>query len=769
MRCVSCGWPLPLEAKGLGLTRCTVCGNEMLYDVTDVFEDGAEGIVKEKRPGQIAMAQLIDENLYTDEQTVMLLEGGTGIGKSYAYLIPPLLKHREAILHDKLHRGSGYEQHELYTRFLKGKIYVSTTTIQLQDHICEVDLKSAIIPKLGLNPDIRAVSLKGARNYACLHPAVAENLETAAQKKEYENLIHPYRAERTCLDEKYVKGLKPSWWDSITLENCLYEDDKRPCPFSDVCKPDISGYNVIIVNHHMMGILMAHNLLKETNRFGSLAMLVVDEAHSFISSLYTACTQEVKESSLSYLGKKISKDPYTSSMKVVKNVDAMVSSFSTLLAECRSWKTATNSPGGIMLPKANHTAQERVITHKLFPDFMACLLTVYKYVTDRAEDIKPLEEPKDVQPKKGVTVDTGVNHELLAAYSRFVKYGNKLIDVKDALDAAMATFETGVVEKKLPVINENSISVVPADIGEYAHQFLDGVSKSLFLSATLSIGGDFTYMKKQLGLNLPPISPQRPTTVVERIFDSPFDYTSNGFSYTPLHVVPCPKYGCSQEDKDTWYDSMADEITILTEKNEGDAFVLFTSRVDMENIYQRCFRNKPANSTVSYIIQDAQGPAAEAKYRATNHAVLFGLKSFQEGVDVPGDKLRMVIIVKLPFPIMSDPVLTIEGLKAEAAGLSAFEEVQIPRMLFALKQAAGRLIRTLDDKGVVVILDSRIWTGRESWKLRKMQAAQAAGLVVTPLGYGAAAMKMLNFKYRVDNRQMFPKMLNRLYANNPVK
>lgn len=422
-----------------------------------------------------------------------------------------------------------------------------------------------------------------------------------------------------------------------------------------------------------------------------------------------------------------------------------------------------------MLPKANHTAQERVITHKLFPDFMACLLTVYKYVTDRAEDIKPLEEPKDVQPKKGVTVDTGVNHELLAAYSRFVKYGNKLIDVKDALDAAMATFETGVVEKKLPVINENSISVVPADIGEYAHQFLDGVSKSLFLSATLSIGGDFTYMKKQLGLNLPPISPQRPTTVVERIFDSPFDYTSNGFSYTPLHVVPCPKYGCSQEDKDTWYDSMADEITILTEKNEGDAFVLFTSRVDMENIYQRCFRNKPANSTVSYIIQDAQGPAAEAKYRATNHAVLFGLKSFQEGVDVPGDKLRMVIIVKLPFPIMSDPVLTIEGLKAEAAGLSAFEEVQIPRMLFALKQAAGRLIRTLDDKGVVVILDSRIWTGRESWKLRKMQAAQAAGLVVTPLGYGAAAMKMLNFKYRVDNRQMFPKMLNRLYANNPVK
>jgi len=769
MRCLQCKVELPLSAKEMGITRCTTCGIDFNYDVTDVFEDGAAGIVRERRPGQVAMAQLIDENLYTDEQTVMLLEGGTGIGKSYAYLIPPMLKHREEILIRRLEGKTGYEQHEDVKRFLKGKIYVSTTKIQLQARICDIDLNTVIIPKLGLAPEINAIILKGSKHYACLHPAVTKNLDSTTYQKEYENFIRTYRDNKEFAEDGYWEGEVPKWWTAISLENCVCETDKRQCPHSDYCRPDLNKYNVIVTNHALMTLLMAKNLLRERTRYGILEMLVVDEAHLFVSSLYKACTESVTMKSLAYWGKKINKDPYVSSMAVHRNVDLMLEAFNVLHKACLNWSKASGSMGGILLPKEGFFAQEQHIVSHLYPAFMTLLDEVRSAMGNIANNIKPREEAPTDPARKGVQKNTSKDLEGLAAYARLTKYYDNLMRVRDTLVGAMATFTTGIVDKHLPTVTDDGISVIPANIGEYAQQFLDGVPKSLFLSATLSLGGNFSYIKNQLGLNRPPLTPSRPTKVVEGIYQSPFNYTQQGFSYTPIHVAKCPTYKSSQEERDAWYVSMAEEIVMLTEHNGGDAFVLFTSRSDMDRIYEHCRFNKPANSKLSYVLQDKEGTIAEEQYRNTKNAVLFGVKSFWEGVDIPGDKLRMVIIVKLPFPMLSDPVIAIEERKAKANGVSVFEEVQIPRMLFDLKQAAGRLIRTMTDRGVVAVLDSRIWTGGQHWLLKGMQADQLRGRVVTPLGYGAQAMKVLNFKYRVDNKQMFIKMHNRLYEDNPVK
>lgn len=769
MRCLRCKSELPLSARDIGLTNCTTCGLDFSYDVTDIFEDGAAGIVAEKRPGQIAMAQLIDENLYTNEQTVMLLEGGTGIGKSYAYLIPPMLKHREDILVKRLGGMTGYEQHLDVKRFLKGKIYVSTTKIQLQDRICDIDLNEVIIPKLGLAPEINAIILKGSGHYACLHPAVAKNLDDILSRKEFENFVRSYRDNKEFAEDGHWEGEAPKWWTAISIENCVYETDKRQCPHSDYCRPDLNKYNVIVTNHALMTLLMAKNLLKERTRYGILEMLVVDEAHLFISSLYKACTESVTMKSLAYWGKKINKDPYVSDMAVHKNVDKMLEAFGVLHKACLSWSKASGSMGGVLLSKEGFFEQEQHIVSHLYPAFMTLLDEVRCALGKLVDMLRTREESPTDPSQKGVQKNTSRDLEGMAAFARIAKYYLTLIHVRDALVGAMATFTTGIIDKHLPTVTEDGISVVPANIGEYAQQFLDGVPKSLFLSATLSLGGNFNYIKNQLGLNRPPLTPSRPTKVVEGIYQSPFDYTQQGFSYTPIHVAKCPTYKSSQEERDAWYVSMADEIVMLTELNEGDAFVLFTSRSDMDHIYEQCRYLKPASSKLSYVLQEGKGDIAEEQYRNTDRAVLFGVKSFWEGIDVPGDKLRMVIIVKLPFPMLSDPVIAIEERKAKAAGLSAFEEVQIPRMLFDLKQAAGRLIRTMTDRGVVAVLDSRIWTGGKHWLLKGMQDDQIRGRIVNPVGYGAQAMSVLNFKYRVDNRQMFPKMLNRLYANNPVK
>lgn len=772
MRCVVCGWSVP-STEMEEYSHCTSCGQQLQYDVTDVFEHGAGGLIKEKRQGQIDMANLIDDNLVSLDQTIMLLEGGTGVGKSYAYLVPSLLKRREKIIRMKTEKVKESETENVLDNLTKRKVYISTSTIQLQERISDVDLNKEIIPKLNLEPDIQAISMKGGKNYACLHPAVARNIKNKNEREIFENFILPYREGHRYADLKYVaRPIDPIWWQHISLENCIEEEDKRRCPYHSYCKPNLKNFNVISVNHALMAVLLANNLCNGKTAYGIIDTLIVDEAHSFISNLYDAYTEEIKERFLVYINKKIIEEVYLNDITVLQPMLQNLSeAFAQLFKACLNWSKKSKAEGGIMLPKEGFEAEEQQITQLLYPAFNSLLVDIYKILDTRADKIDPRkdEEKEEFSNKKGVKVDDKVNLELLAAYSRIKKYSKRLHEVKDSLDIAMKTFETGIIYTKLPVINDASLSLVPTDIGEYAQTFLAGIPKTMFLSATLSLGKDFTFLKKQLGLDRPALEGLIPPVIVEDTFESPFNYAANGFSYTPIHVAQCPTFKSSPEDRERWYDSMAEHIVYLTEKNQGDAFVLFTARTEMEAIYARCLRHKPANSFVSHILQDVAGGGAEAekRYRNTKHAVLFGLKSFWEGVDIPGDKLRMVIIVKLPFPIQSDPVIAIESRKAKILGLKEFQEVQIPRMLMSLRQAAGRLIRTQNDKGVVVVLDSRIWTGGSHFKLKSMQKDAELKKPINPESYGKEAMRVLNFKYRVDNKEMFVKLFNRLYEKDP--
>jgi ATP-dependent DNA helicase DinG len=797
MKCPNCGYEVPYKEGTKDIELCLCCSTALDYDVVDVFEDKAAGIVRETRPGQIAMAKLIDENLREPVHTVMLLEGGTGIGKSYAYLIPPMLKRREEIIQQKLKSTGGLEQHQVVMKASNAKIFVSTTKKVLQNQICDTDLNEQIIPKLGLEPEIRAGILKGAKNYACLNPIIAHNLERDWDKREYEAFVAPYRNTRSSADLEDYNGNQPMWWNDITVEDCPHEDNKKRCLYHEFCKPDLSRFNVLITNHALLGTLMAKELLNGRMRFGSVDMLVVDEAHLFINSLYKACTQSVTIKGVNSLMKKILKEEYVvksaEHVKISVLSGQLTTAFNNLYRECNEWKVDTKSSGGILKPTNTHYAQEAKIALDLYPKFEAPLCKILEHMFDvlkrtdpkRAEaeeaermandlgdnDDDIFAPPKKPVTRKGTLFAQDSSSELRAGYARVKKLVDKLIKIQVPIAKAMMVINAvpsfnlpPLSNSMLATITDDGIDIVPGDISDNASQYLNGISKSLFLSATLSLEGNFSYIRGQLGLSRIPN-----LKVVEGVFPSPFNLDKQARLYTPLDICPFPVYGSSPAKKEEWHRSLAEEITVMIEAFQGDAFVLFTARTDMDRVYDLCKQDN-LHSKVVLIKQGASGGAAFREFEETPHSVLFGLKTFWEGIDVPGDKLRLVVITKLPFPIQSDPIIAIEEMRAKADGKSPFGTVQIPKMLFDLRQAAGRLIRRMTDYGVVAVLDSRIWTGpaKDAKALETLRIRHAANQPIQPIGYGKQAMDAIGFKKRIDTRSMFLKVMKGINDKTPI-
>jgi len=214
-------------------------------------------------------------------------------------------------------------------------------------------------------------------------------------------------------------------------------------------------------------------------------------------------------------------------------------------------------------------------------------------------------------------------------------------------------------------------------------------SSFILLSATLRISGHFTYMQERLGL-------QDAQTVFH---PSPFDYASQAMIYAPRHI-PAP-------NEANYEDMLFEEIEALIRAASGRAFVLFTS-------YQMLRRIAPRLSDTlawSVLVQDESGSkdAILQQFREDTHSVLCGTRSFWEGVDVPGESLSLVIIDKMPFAPPDDRLLAARRKRCEEKGGNGFFDIQLPEAIAVLRQGAGRLIRSQDDRGVIAILDSRLY------------------------------------------------------------
>jgi len=214
-------------------------------------------------------------------------------------------------------------------------------------------------------------------------------------------------------------------------------------------------------------------------------------------------------------------------------------------------------------------------------------------------------------------------------------------------------------------------------------------SSFILSSATLRISGNFTYMQERLGLEDAPAV----------FHPSPFDYTSQAMIYAPRHI-PAP-------NKPDYEDMLFEEMEALIRASSGRAFVLFTSHQMLRRIAPRLTGSLPW----PVLVQDESGSrdAILQQFREDTHSVLCGTRSFWEGVDVPGEALSLVIIDKMPFAPPDDRLLEARRKRCEEKGGNGFFDIQLPEAIAVLRQGAGRLIRSQDDRGVIAILDSRLY------------------------------------------------------------
>jgi len=240
-------------------------------------------------------------------------------------------------------------------------------------------------------------------------------------------------------------------------------------------------------------------------------------------------------------------------------------------------------------------------------------------------------------------------------------------------------------------------TVAPVETGPVLQSHLwDREASFVLMSATLRVSGRFDYAKDRLGLE-----------VAEEVFHaSPFDYGQQAMIYLPRHM-PNPF-------SEAGIEAMIDEMETLIRASRGRAFVLFTSWMMLKRIGPELAQRLPWH----VLIQGESGSrdAILETFRNDTHSILCGTRSFWEGVDVPGEALSLVIIDKMPFTPPSDPLLKARIEKCEDKGGHGFRDIQLPEAIAVLRQGTGRLIRSMDDRGVMALLDSRLYQkgyGRE--------------------------------------------------------
>ncbi|KJU83809.1 helicase [Candidatus Magnetobacterium bavaricum] len=592
----------------------------------------------EYRPQQEEMARAVMTSLHN--KTNLLVEAGTGVGKSLAYLISASLWIAEC-----------------NTR----KVVVSTHTKALQRQLYDKDLPFV---KQHLFPDITYALCLGSENYLCLrrlHQARQFGLFDVGEAKAF--------AELLLWANVAVKGIRSettvdaSLWSKVDRESdlCYGKSCKtyREC-FYQKAKAIERRSNILVVNHHLF---FAH-ISADSKVLPKFEAVIFDEAH------------EIEDIAASYLGIEVSNTKIYHLLDTVlsingkglltrlKDIDRLL--YNDIISALQAVRNGSELFFLAVADLLCNSNTLRIRKPGCLQDTVSePLATLQDLLNDLAEASREDDSHSEVLALMGRCAQQRHSIEL------FLTQG-----VEDAVYHA---------ERSRTRIK---IVVTPVNIAQRLKDSVFSViDTSVLTSATLSLGGDFSYIKDRLS----------PCPCDELLLDSPFDYKRQALLYVPSDM-PTPR-------DEGFNEAVTKTVSDILDITRGQTMVLFTS-------YR--LLNEVANAIDSGLTILRQGEMDNYRliesFRDTDKAALFGTYTFWQGVDFPGDALRCVIIAKLPFAVPTEPVLEGRMEYVVKCGGDPFYDYQVPRAILTLRQGFGRLIRTKTDTGVVAILDSRLRT-----------------------------------------------------------
>ncbi|CAN2241362.1 DinG Rad3-related DNA helicases [Candidatus Planktophila vernalis] len=630
--------------------------SDMSKKVREALDVAVDAIGGSAREGQIEMAEAV-ANALTDRHHLMV-QAGTGTGKSLAYLIP-------GIVHGR-------------------KVLVATATLALQRQLVDRDLP-AVVPALEklLGREVSYAIYKGVGNYVCLQKMNSEDVDPDAElvmdvsslEKDAKRLIAWAKTPGVSGDRDDAPEVDRRVWaaNSVSGRECVGAD---VCAFGSQCfaanaKGKAQTADVVVTNHTLLAIeiMDLHPILPERD------CIILDEAHEFMDRATQAVTDELTSGRVlraAAMARKFMPGRLADAFHKAANDfhESMVDYGESVRSELGSQGRLEEIPQSLESPIRKVRESAQAIVQSLTAD-------------DEIIDTDAMAERARVK---------GAVNEVSTTAATLLKLGDGLVLWYEPTFSTLHLAPLSVSD----VLRENMLKQTPV----------------IATSATLTVGNSFNSLAKSIGfivgedLNAELSEGELDPGNVQMLdVGSPFDFANQGVLYMPKHLPEPGRDGPSIE--------VLTELGELIDAAGGRTLALFSSWRGVEAADAH-LRKVLAELPIKIITQkrgDAVGPLV-ARFAKDETSVLLGTMSLWQGVDVPGNSCILVAIDRIPFPRPDEPVMSARASQADAAGGSGFMQVSLPRAALLLAQGTGRLIRSVDDRGVVAILDSRIVTKR---------------------------------------------------------
>ncbi len=640
----------------------------------------------EHRSEQVEMLKTVAKAF--NDNGHLLVEAGTGTGKSYAYLIPAAL----------------------WAMKNNARVVISTNTINLQDQLIKKDIPD-LTKALGI--DLRAAVMKGKNNYLCPRRLEAARLHVPGSLDELRVLakVLTWLSEGGNGDRSEINLNGPAerdaWGklsaedDACKLETCVKRTGGA-CPFYRAREATQSAH-IIVINH----ALLLADIATGSRVLPEFYYLIVDEGHHLEDATTSALSfksnqpdlerllRELGGSSSGILGRYLTAIRHTAPPADAAGQEVIIRQttdhafqvenltrrfFNTIdlfLENQREGKKL-----GTYSQQVRITAGTRVQPdwteveivwddlNNLFKQLISSLNKIYTWVGENYADAS--DELMDIQGSIGNMI-------------------RRLIEIQINLNGLVSVPESDRIywAELAPNGYRLSLQAAPLHIGSLMEQHMWNQKSSIIVtSATLTTAGDFGYLRGRLNAN----------DADELAVGSPFDYENSALLYL-VNDFPEPS------EADRFQGEVNSAVIRLCKATNGRTLVLFTSYAQLRKTSQS-IGPALAGSGIE-VFEQGEGASATTlleNFRTAEKAVLLGTRAFWEGVDIPGESLSVVVIVKLPFDVPSDPIIAARSETFE----DPFNEYQIPEAILKFRQGFGRLIRTQSDRGVVVVLDKRI-------------------------------------------------------------